>query len=142
MRQIEDYKIGVSQKTILCRADGKFLTIRRSATAPYRSLNWDLPGGDLDFGEDARVGMIREIKEETGLEVSDLKVIDAISALNDSGEFWMTICYSGHPATENVKLSYEHDDLRWVTPDEFQTLEASPRIKKFVERFYSTARRD
>jgi len=128
-------KIGVSQKVILLQENGKFLTIRRSKTAPSRPLNWDLPGGDLDFGEDAKEGIIREIKEETGLEVSEPKVIDAISGLNDENEFWVTICYTARPATTVVKLSYEHDDFKWVTPGEFQQLEAAPKNKKFVERF-------
>jgi len=111
------------------------LTIRRSQTAPSRPLNWDLPGGDIEYGEDAREGIIREIKEETNLEVTGLKIIDVISALNDQGEFWITICYSARPTTSEVKLSFEHDDSRRVTPEEFQALEASPRNKKFVERF-------
>lgn len=130
-------KIGVSQKAILFQEDGKFLTIRRSKTAPSRPLHWDLPGGDFDFGEDAKEGMIREIKEETDLEVDELKVIDAISEFNDENEFWVTIYYTAQPATIVVKLSYEHDDFKWVTPGEFQQLEAAPKNKKFVERFNS-----
>ena len=131
----KDKKIGVSQKAILFKEDGSFLTIRRSKTAPSGPLHWDLPGGDLDFGEDTKEGMIREIKEETGLEVHDLKIIDAISGFNDKNEFWVTICYVAQPTKFEVKLSYEHDDSQWVTPEEFQQFEASPRNKKFVERF-------
>lgn len=128
-------KIGVSQKAILFRGDGRFLTIRRSKTAPSRPLHWDLPGGDLNFGEDAKEGMIREIKEETDLGVHDLKVIDAIAGFNGKNEFWVTICYTAQPTKSEVKLSYEHDGFQWVIPEEFQQLEASPRNKKFVERF-------
>ncbi|PJE69468.1 MAG: hypothetical protein COU98_01865, partial [Candidatus Staskawiczbacteria bacterium CG10_big_fil_rev_8_21_14_0_10_38_10] len=86
-------------------------------------------------GEDTKEGMIREIKEETGLEVHDLKIIDAISGFNDKNEFWVTICCVAQPTKFEVKLSYEHDDSQWVTPEEFQQFEASPRNKKFVERF-------
>lgn len=59
-------KIGVSQKAIIFNKENKILVIRRSKTAPYGALTWDLPGGDLDYGEDAITGVIREIKEETG----------------------------------------------------------------------------
>ena len=130
-----DRKIGISQKAILFKEDGELLTIRRSKTAPSGPLHWDLPGGDLDFGEDVKEGIIREIKEETGLEVYNLKVIDAISGSDDKNEFWVTICYIAQPMTSEVKLSYEHDDFHWVTPEEFQKLQASPRNKKFVEGF-------
>ncbi len=130
-------KIRVSQKAIIFREDGKFLTMRRTATAPSRPLHWDLPGGDLEFGEDTREGIIREIREEAGLEIKDLMVMDAISGFNDKKEFWATICYTAKPTTPDVTLSFEHDDFRWVTADEFQQLLASPRNKKFVERFKS-----
>ncbi len=128
-------KIGVSQKAILFNENEKLLTIRRTETAPTRPLHWDLPGGELNFGEDAQEGILREIREETGLEVQDLKVMDIISRLNDKGEFWVTICYTARPTTADVVLSHEHDDFKWVTTDEFQQLQASSRNKKFVERF-------
>ena len=134
---MKNKKIGVSQKAIIFRKDGKFLTIRRSKTAPSRPLHWDLSGGDLGFGEDARKGIIREIKEETGLKVKNLALIDIISGLNDRNEFWVTVCYIARTAGLKVLLSYEHDDFQWVTPDEFRKLKASPRNKKFVERFKS-----
>jgi 8-oxo-dGTP pyrophosphatase MutT (NUDIX family) len=133
----KDKKIGVSQKAIILRGDGKILAIRRSKTHPLRPLAWDIPGGDLEFGENAKEGIIREIREETGLEVTDLKVIDAGSWLNDSGEFWVTICYVARPKTDEIKLSWEHDDFQWVAPDEFQQLDASGRIKQFVETLYN-----
>lgn len=128
----DDKKIGVSQKAVILREDGKILAIRRSNTHPLRPKGWDIPGGDLEFGEDARAGMRREIAEETGLEVSDLKVVDAISWTNDRGEFWVTIYYTAKTKTDQVKLSWEHDDFAWVTPEEFQQLDALPRVKKIV----------
>ncbi len=131
----KNQKILLSEKAILFNKNGKLLTIRRTKTAPSRPLYWDLPGGWLDFGEDTKDGVIREIKEETGLKVKNLSVIDVISGFNDIGEFWITICYTARPTTIKVVLSYEHDDFMWVTPDEFQDLKASPRNKKFVERF-------
>lgn len=129
-------KIGVSQKAIIFNK-GKILTIRRTKTAPSRPLHWDLPGGDLDFGEDARKGIRREIKEETGVQIKDLRVMDVISGFNDKDEFWVTVCYIAKPKASHVTISHEHDDFRWVTPDEFQKLSASPRNKKFVKMFVS-----
>ncbi len=137
MEKIEnkDKKIGVSLKAVLLRADGKFLTLRRSETAPSRALGWDLPGGELDFGEDPETGIIREIREETGLEINNLKIFDAVSSVTERGEFWTTICYTAEPKTEDIVLSYEHDDSKWVTPDEFLSLSGlSPRQRKSIEK--------
>ncbi|MBU0635217.1 MAG: NUDIX hydrolase [Candidatus Omnitrophica bacterium] len=128
-------KIRVSQKAVIFREDGKILTMRRTKMAPSRPLHWDLPGGDLDFGENVRDGILREIKEEAGLEVQDLALLDVISAINDRGKFWVTIGYTAKAKTTKVILSNEHDDFRWIMPDEFQELKASPKNKKFIETF-------
>jgi 8-oxo-dGTP diphosphatase len=126
-----------SQKAIILNKRGKILTIRRTKTAPSWPLSWDLPGGRLDFGEDTKVGVVREIKEETGLKIRDLNLLDTCSEVNVKGEFWVKICYTARAATTKVKLSFEHDDFMWVTPREFLALKASPLNKKFIRRFVS-----
>lgn len=109
------------------------MTIRRTSTAPTRPNTWDFPGGDLDFGEEAISSMIREIKEETGLEVKDLKPFDVESHVNKDGDFWITIGYTALAVSEKVVLSFEHDEFKWVTAEEFLELESAPKLRRFVE---------
>lgn len=125
----------VSQKAIIVNAEGKLLTIRRSKTHPLWPLYWDLPGGELDFGEDSKKGIIREIKEETGLKVKDISVFDVMSGLNDRNEFWVTICYTARSSKSKIRLSYEHDDFKWIILNEFKKLKMSPKNKKFIEKY-------
>ena len=115
-------KIGVSQKVIIFNNEGKFLALRRSKTAPLNALKWDFPGGELGFGEDAIEGIIREAKEEGGLEVKDLRPFDVESHVNEDGVFWVTIAYIAEAISKEVKLSYEHDQFRWVGAEEFLEL--------------------
>jgi 8-oxo-dGTP diphosphatase len=128
-------KFYVSQKAILVNDKGEILAIRRTESAPSWPLHWDLPGGVLDYGEDMEKSIVREIIEETGLSVTNLKVISAISSFSDQNDFWATVCYVANPVTDKVKLSFEHDDFRWVAPDEFLQLRISPKIRKFVENY-------
>ena len=125
----------VAQKAIIVNDDGRMLTIRRSGTDIARPFYWDLPGGELDFGEGSQEGIIREIKEETNLEVQDLSILDVISKINNKGEFWVTICYRAKFKSGEIKLSYEHDDFQWIIVDKFLKLKATWRNKKFVEKF-------
>ncbi|MDP2873810.1 MAG: NUDIX hydrolase [bacterium] len=126
-------QVGASQKAIIFNKEGRFLTLYRTATAPARPNTWDFPGGDLEFGEDAMNNIFREIKEETGLEVKDLRPFDVESHINNDGDFWITIGYTALAVSEKVTLSFEHNEFKWVTAKEFLGLESAPKLKQFVE---------
>jgi len=126
-------KVGVSQKAVILNKEGKFLIIHRTATAPTNPNKWDLPGGDLNFGEDTIKGLIREVKEETGLEIQDIKPFDVESHIDEKGEFWVTIAYRAKTTSEEVILSFEHDEFRWVAPKEFLKLESSDKLRRFIK---------
>lgn len=55
----------VSVKGLYVR-DEKLLLMRESSN---KSERWELPGGGLDFGEEPRAGLEREVEEEMGLNV-------------------------------------------------------------------------
>ena len=123
------------QKVIILNEDGKILAIRRSNTAPTRPLYWDLPGGILEEGEDKVEAIKREIKEETGLEVESISAIS--EGIWHEGDYsWTTTCYLAKLKKTNVTLSYEHDEYKWVTKEEFKELKALPLHKEFVRIFY------
>lgn len=50
----------------LCVRDGKVLLVKEPSAM---SGKWELPGGGLDFGEDIKEGLKREIQEEMGLKI-------------------------------------------------------------------------
>lgn len=126
--------IGLSQKAIIFNEAGEILTIRRTATAPSRPLTWDFPGGDLEHREDPKEGIIREIMEETGLEVEDLTPFDLKTKITREGNDWITVAYKAKAKFTQVVLSFEHDDFKWVTPEEFLILESDERFRDFVRR--------
>ena len=60
--------------TVLIERDGTILLVRRGID-PGRGL-WCFPGGYVDFGEDPVVAAIRECREETGVAVKQLRLLD------------------------------------------------------------------
>ena len=126
-------KIAVSQKAVVFNKEGKILALYRSDTALSRPNTWDFPGGDLDFGEDTKKGILREVKEETGLDIKELTVFDAASKIDEKREFWVTIAYKAESDSDKVTLSFEHTQFKWVTPEEFLNLESSETQKRFVK---------
>jgi len=125
--------VGVSQKAIVINKEGRMLTLFRTETAPTRPNTWDLPGGDLDFGEDATKSVIREIQEETGLSVENVRPFDVESIINDNGDFWITIAYYAYTTNQEIKLSREHNRYMWLLAKEFLKINTSTRAQKFVE---------
>ena len=126
---------GFSEKAFIFNEEGKFLTIRRTETAPSNPLKWDIPGGDVEFGEDAYDAVLREIKDESGLEVKNLSPFDIYAYVTSSGDYWMTVAYKASVAGGEFKVSSEHDLHNWVTIDEFLKLDISDKLRRFGERF-------
>lgn len=56
---------------VVARPDGKFLITQRVMTKAWAPGWWEVSGGAAMAGEDSLDAVIREVKEETGLDVSD-----------------------------------------------------------------------
>ena len=55
---------------VIHRPDGRFLITRRVMTKAWAPGWWEVSGGAVQAGEDSVVAVAREIREETGLDVS------------------------------------------------------------------------
>ena len=59
--------------------DGRTLLIRRGSE-PLRG-EWSIPGGTLELGESLQAGVARELREETGLDVRVLELIEVFDRI-------------------------------------------------------------
>lgn len=60
-------------------ADGRALLIRRGG--PPLAGEWSIPGGLLEVGETLEQGVVRELAEETGLEVKVVELIEVFERI-------------------------------------------------------------
>lgn len=129
--------MGLSQKAFVLRKDGKFLTMRRTKTAPTNPLRWDLPGGVIEYGEDPRRAVKREIKEETGFLVKELYPVGVEAHTYSLHGYWVTIAYKTSVSGGKLLISWEHDLYKWVTLAEFLKLKLPVKIRKLVKTLKS-----
>ncbi|MGP3926012.1 (deoxy)nucleoside triphosphate pyrophosphohydrolase [Streptomyces sp. 8N616] len=92
---------------------GRLLAARRSAP-PALAGRWELPGGKLEPGETPEEGLVRELREELGVEVEPLARIPGEWTLKPGYvlRVWTARLVAGEP-----RPLEDHDELRWLTPD-------------------------
>jgi 8-oxo-dGTP diphosphatase len=127
----------MKDKTILAKVfifdkNGLLLTLRRSKTDPRRPLTWDLPGGVVEYGEDPTNAVVRESNEEAGLKIKNPRVFN-INTTNTNSigkeEYIVRLIYYCFTENISIKLSYEHDQFKWVTKEEFLNIDAPTYYK-------------
>lgn len=100
--------------------EGKVLAAQRSERMSL-PLKWEFPGGKLDAGEEAHACLIREIREELGL---DVEPIDSLSSVRCRYDFAVIelipfICQ----ITGGVLTLHEHRAIVWLLPGELLSLD-------------------
>ena len=103
---------------------GRALIIQRSADDDVGANTWEFVGGKLDFGEDLEVALMREIKEESGLDVLLDKLLYATTFKTHEHRQLVILAYLCSATNDNVSLSAEHQDYLWA--DKKQILELLP----------------
>lgn len=94
--------------------DGEYLILKRNEE-PFRG-RWDLPGGFVEMGESPADATVREVAEETGLEVEPIEVIGAFtSEYGTSGQHTVDIAYRCRVKGGSFDLeTAEKADSAWV----------------------------
>ena len=103
-------------KVIIIRDDGCVLMLKRSNYVDKYAGEWDLPGGHIQVGEDFVVGMRREVKEETNLDIKNYTFVDNIDNLN--------FYHSSYPENsgQSIKLSHEHTEFKFFQKKDLDPL--------------------
>lgn len=69
--------------------DDRMLLCRLSPVVKGYAGQWTLPGGGLDFGEAPTDALVREVREETGYEVTHSGLVDVDSICGQTSRGWM-----------------------------------------------------
>jgi len=119
----------------LIESDGRLLLEKRNHDPFYD--HWCIPGGHIDYGEPVEKALIREVKEETGLQVINYSFFNYYTEfyreLNWHAVALIFVAYT----TGSLKLQPEEvQELRWFTREELHDLPFAFEHRRIVEDFY------
>jgi len=110
-------------KAVIIKEDGALLLLR-SAGQKYPH-KWDLPGGHIHEGENPKDGLIREVKEETGIILEE-----PIQKLYEEDNI---VFYKASMPDIQISLSHEHDKHKFVTRDNIPD-NISDKFKRAIKK--------
>lgn len=124
--------------------NGHVLACQRKRSARY-ALKWEFPGGKLEPGESPEHALIRELREELGIEPRELQAFfrqewvyteETDNASKDEAFrvfYFLVKEFSGEPA------NHAFEQIRWATPRELQGLDILEGNREAIERLVKYA---
>ena len=130
---------------LLINPEKKFLLIQRAPKDDSLPGFWELPSGGIDEGENMETSVIREVKEESGIDIPNegLKLVDSesYSFTKENGDIknvTETTYLVSLKNTPEVILSDEHVNYQWVSLLELEDVfeDKEDLIYKRVNRIF------
>jgi len=130
-----------SASVVVRNAAGELLLLRRTDNDL-----WAIPGGKVEIGETAAQAGVREVKEETGL---DVEVTGLVGIFSDPGHVIVylrgkkireirqpfNVCLRARPVAGHLTpAADEATDVRWIDPTELDTYDIHPAIRLRINR--------
>jgi ADP-ribose pyrophosphatase YjhB (NUDIX family) len=123
---------------------GCVLLVRRG-TEPLRG-EWSLPGGVLEVGESLSAGVVREVREETGLTVEPIELIELLDRIHREGErvryHYVIADYLCRVISGALEAASDADAVRWVERAEWNShsaLRLDPVTVRVIEAGWQRA---
>jgi mutator protein MutT len=117
--------------------EGKILLEKRK-NAPGKG-KWSIPGGLVELGESTEQAVIREVKEEAGLDVEEPRLVDVVDdvSLDEKGAVkyhFVIVDYVINVMRGVPKAASDADELEWVPFSEVEEYDLTRSFRSFFRR--------
>ena len=124
---------------------GRVLLVRRGAE-PLRG-HWSLPGGLLELGESLADAVVREVREETGLDVEPVELVELLDRIYREGDrvryHYVIADYLCRVTGGSLQAASDADAVRWVERAEWNShsaLKLDPITVRVIEMGWQRSR--
>ena len=132
-------RVIVAVSALIFNESGQILIVQRSSEDDFLPGDWELPGGEVGFGELPIGALLREIREECGIAISVGLPLFVSAYFTDqtNNEQCFEVFYlcSMKEPNQKIKLSGEHAAHRWVRFSELSAIEMSERTRDIIGSF-------
>lgn len=111
---------------VIIENNGKFLWVRNDYG--YKSITF--PGGRIERGESAIQAAVREVKEEIGLDIKNLKLVGQILSIEEGKKDNISIFYAQSDSDNLTIDKFEIAEVNWFTKDR------PPKFSKLSQRIW------
>jgi len=105
---------------------GRLLLVRRGRP-PGEGL-WSIPGGRVEPGEDDAAAVVRELREETGLDVAVGALAGSVDRPGPGGVTYEIHDYAAEVTGGVLRAGDDASDVRWADPAELRELPVTPGL--------------
>jgi 8-oxo-dGTP diphosphatase len=131
--------LGVGALTI---EDGRILLVERG-NAPLKGY-WSLPGGGVETGERLEEAIRREVREETGLEIQVLELLEIFERIMPDAEgrieyHYVLIDYICRPTGGDLCAATDASRCGWFREDELASLKITAGTVTVIEKAFRRA---
>ena len=116
----------------------KFMICQRPENKA-RALLWEFVGGKIEPNESGEDALVRECKEELDIVVKPLDVFCDVVHVYPDITVHLTLYNAEILSGEPVLI--EHNDLKWITPDEIDSYEFCPADVEILEKIKCNTKR-
>jgi 8-oxo-dGTP diphosphatase len=119
MKKGIDY-IGVGVGAVIFDPGGRVFLAKRGSEARNESGRWEFPGGGVEFGETLEHALAREVREEFGIEIVVLELLNVVNHLiPDEHQHWVspTFLCGIASGTPRIREPHKCDEIGWFAID-------------------------
>jgi 8-oxo-dGTP diphosphatase len=117
--------------------DGKILLAKRGSE-PGKG-KWSVPGGLVELGEKIEKAVVREVKEETNLDVETIRLVDAVNNIikDSNGKLrfhFVILDFMAMLMGGTLQSSSDVVDTKWVGLEEVEDYDLTDTFREFIKR--------